>query len=70
MNLNMIDVSYLVLTLDAPVGNLTGFENLVVSVLLSFFTPARGQVLMVNSAVFVFENSKNYDLAWNKIALL
>jgi hypothetical protein len=26
--------------------------------------------LMVNSAVFVFENSKNYDLAWNKIALL
>jgi|SwirhisoilCB2_FD_contig_61_3058859_length_834_multi_2_in_0_out_0_2 hypothetical protein len=36
MNLNMIDVSYLVLTLDAPVGNLTGFENLVVSVLLSF----------------------------------
>lgn len=51
-------------------GNLTGFENLVVSVLLSFFTPARGQVLMVNSAVFVFENSKNYDLAWNQIALL
>ena len=68
----MLKLHYLVLKLKAPVWNLTGFEYLVMSLvqcIVLLFVPVRGQVFKVNSAVFIFENSKNYVLAWNQISL-
>ena len=60
------------LTSKALVWNLIGFEYLVMSLvqcIVLLFVPVRGQVFKVNSAVFIFENSKNYVLAWNRISL-
>ena len=60
------------LTLKALVWNLIGFEYLVVSLVVSVlfsFSYLLGDRFKVNSAVFIFENSKNYVLPWNQISL-
>lgn len=75
MNLNMIDVKTLLPSAYVESSGVE-FDRLWISgsviscqCIVLLFVPVRGQVFEVNSAVFIFENSKNYVLAWNQISL-